>query len=90
MRPNFEEITNFQSKGKYKQRLCLDLDKKNGTFRLVWRGNKLSVNGFINRPADFDFSQLAKLIIKAYSLIDDAEIRAGLGNFVKILCKKIK
>jgi len=78
------EIANIEYKnGDF--RLCLDkVPDSNDEFRFVWRGTKVSKDGFINRPAYFDWETLGKLLRKSFTSgkITEDEISSFLNNFI--------
>lgn len=60
------EIANIEYKGG-KYRLCLDqVDSSETEFRLAWRGNKATKDGFVNKPAYFEWDQLGELIRRSF------------------------
>jgi hypothetical protein len=69
--------------GRY--RFCLD-QVENGTFpyRFAWRGTSVSPDGFINRPAEFDWGMLGRIIRQAVDqrLITNEELVGFMRGLV--------
>jgi hypothetical protein len=66
--------------GRY--RFCLDR-VENGTFpyRFAWRGTTVTPDGFINRPAEFDWNMVGRIIRQA---IDQGHLtNEELATFVR-------
>lgn len=60
------EISNIEyNDGKH--RLSLDsIENSETEFRFAWRGNEISKDAFVNRPAHFEWEALGKLIRKGF------------------------
>ena len=62
-------------------RLALEIvEESEFEYRFAWKGTKASKNGFINRPAHFDWEQLGQLIRKGFESgkISNEEIKEFL------------
>lgn len=48
-------------------RLTLEsIEDSESEYRFAWKGNKISKDGFVNRPANFEWAQLGQLIRKGF------------------------
>lgn len=68
-------------------RLVLEsVDNSSSEYRFVWKGNSRSKDGFINRPAYFEWDQLGKLIRKSFDSgeIHHRDITSFLFNLLDI------
>ena len=65
-------------------RFCLDIIE-GGDYAFVWRGNKRSKNGFVLRPAHFDWRTLGILIKQSFNegKISKKEMQKFLDSLMK-------
>jgi hypothetical protein len=74
-----------------KHRFAIErIDGSESEFRFTWRGNKKSKDGFLPRPANFEWHQLGQLIRKAFDSgeIKESEINDFLRNLLDLKIKK--
>jgi hypothetical protein len=72
-------------------RLTLEnIDNSKLEYRFAWKGTKVSKDGFVNRPAHFEWEQLGQLIRKGFESgkISNEEINDFLHQLFKISLDK--
>lgn len=72
-------------------RLTLEkVDESESEFRFAWKGNKRSKDGFINRPAYFEWAQLGQLIRSGFDSgkIKDSDINDFLFSLLNLKEKR--
>lgn len=74
-----------------KHRLTLEsIEGSESEFRFAWKGNKRSKDGFVNRPAYFEWAKLGQLIRKGFDSgnIKESDINDFLHYFLDLKEKK--
>lgn len=83
------EISSIEyNNGKY--RLSLEQVEDTEEYRFAWKGNKKSKDGFVNRPAHFEWKQLGQLIRQGFDSgkISKKEIKGFLHQLYKFNADK--
>ena len=76
------EIANIEFNNGKNRFVLESITDSEGEFRFAWKGNKVSKDGFVNRPANFEWKYLAQLIRKGFESgkITETEISEFMLN----------